>query len=379
MVAALMLVFGIVTWVAPAPVSGASVDQKPKQKKGGKKEPGRGPSKPVPAPKAAPVAGRSYDEIIAQNGPPRRRAWAPRPILASGNDALLGVVRGIVHTSVDGGTTWKVLGSIGVSGDEAVAFGFDGNGVWTCVLRSGAVAVSRDGCVSWAPVADLSPLSDISGPRAVEAAGIGANGGWAVIRGWSEPFPTSALLVGDANGWRLGAHLNGPAIAAWRSDRMFAAILGTTVVVGGPDGSDASKMSTLSGASLNDITFSNPTQAWIAADGGLVIESRDGGRTWLPRPVLPGMDLDAIGSAPAGATWVVGRSGARESLCVNQPGRLEWKVALQSVAPLSRPFWHGSSEIVILDGAGAVWTAKDVAGPWRKRGSLAPSSPGMPS
>lgn len=368
----LLIVTGFVLWT-PAHAYRDS-EQKPKAKKsdsGGKK--GGGP-KASAAPPSAPVNGRSYEDIIAQSGPARRRAWAARPIVGASEKLLVAVVRGQAFTSADGGSTWQGRGQVGSKGDEAVAVGARAGGVWTCVLRSGIVAESRDGGQTWTTTAELATLSEVSGPRAVEVAGVDLAGAWAVVRGWSEPLPSSALLVGDASGWRLGTKIAGAAVAAWRSDWVFAAIVGSTVILGSSNGEDHARGVTLSGASLNDIVFVSATQAWIAADSGLVIESRDGGRTWLPRPVLSGQDLDAIGPGDGGITWVVGRSGTRGNLSVNRQGRPEWTIALQAPAPLSRPVRYGSSDVVVLDGAGGVWAARSLAGPWSKRGNLDQSS-----
>lgn len=371
MVAALAVLFA-----APAGAEGPETVQKPKAKKannkGGQKQ--GGPKAPD-APRVAPVTGRSYADIVAQSGPARRRAWAPRPIVGVSGQLLVAVVRGRAMTSGDGGATWLQQGPVGSNGDEAVAVGVGPGGTWTCVLRSGIVAESRDSAQTWTTTADLAPMSDILGPRAVEVAGVSAAGAWAVIRGWNEPLPSSALLVGDSTGWKLGTRIAGAAIAAWRSDRIFAAIVGSTVILGGANGEDHARGATLSGASLNDIAFASATQAWIAADGGLVIESRDGGQTWLPRPVLAGQDLDAIGPADGGLTWVVGHAGARGNLSVNQSGRPDWKIALQAPAPLSRPVWTNPGEVLVLDGVGAVWAAKSLTGPWSKRGNLSGVGP----
>lgn len=355
----------------PAGAEGLEALQKPKAKKAnGKGDQKQGGPKAPEVPRVAPVTGRSYADIVAQSGPARRRAWSPRPIVGVSGQLLVAVVSGRAMTSGDGGATWLQQGPVGNIGDEALAVGVGPGGAWTCVLRSGIVAESRDGARTWTTTADLAPMSDISGPRAVEVAGVSAAGAWAVIRGWSEPLPSSALLVGDSTGWRLGARIAGAAVAAWRSDRLFAAIVGSTVILGGANGEDNARGATLSGASLNDIAFASSTQAWIAADGGLVIESRDGGQTWLPRPVLAGQDLDAIGPADGGLTWVVGHAGNRGNLSVNQLGRPEWKIALQAPAPLSRPVWTSPGEVLVLDGVGAVWVAKSLTGPWSKRGSL---------
>ena len=347
----------------------ASRDAEQKPKKSEKGNPKKGGPKPAAAPRAA-VTGRSYDDIVAQSGPARRRAWSPRPIVGVSAGLLVAVVRGQIATSIDGGAKWRNGGAIGGVGDEAVAVGVGPGGAWTCVLRSGRVTESRDNGLTWTTSAELAPISDVAGPRAVEVAGVTSTGSWAVIRGWSEPLPSSALLVGDATGWKLGARIAGAAVAAWRSDQIFAAIVGSTVLLGSANGEDHARGATLSGASLNDIAFASATQAWIAADGGLVIESRDGGRTWLPRPVLAGQDLDAIGPGTRGLTWVVGHSGARGNLAVNVAGQLEWKIALQAPAPLSRPVWIDAKEVLVLDGVGSIWVAKELTGPWTRRGGL---------
>jgi len=86
----LFTVTGCVHWT-PA-LAYRDSDQKPKTKKsdsGGKK--GGGP-KASAAPQNAPVNGRSYDDIIAQSGPARRRAWAPRPIIGASDRLLVAVV-----------------------------------------------------------------------------------------------------------------------------------------------------------------------------------------------------------------------------------------------------------------------------------------------
>lgn len=351
-------------------VTGAAAEQKPKAKKvdGGKPKQG-GPKAPAP-PKSAPVTGRSYADIVAQSGPVRRRAWTPRPVVGVMGKQILAIVRGRAYVSTTGGSTWSPAGLAGLDGDEAVALGSTDGQALTCILRSGWVVESRDAGVTWTRRTELAPISEITGPRAVEVAGVGPLGAWAIVRGYSEPLPSSALMVTDANGWRLGTKIAGAAVAGWRSREHFAAIVGSTVILAGADGEDQARGATLSGASLNDIAFATSSTAWIAADSGLVIESNDGGRTWLPRPVLAGQDLDVIGSTDGGVNWVVGHAGARGNLAVNLAGKPEWKVSLQAVAPLSRPVRSSDGEFVVLDGAGVVWSARDLAGPWARRGAL---------
>lgn len=368
----LLVLLCVAGFLTSSAVVAAGFEQNGKGKKADGQNPKQGgPKAPVKsAPSPAPVTGRSYADIVAQSGPARRRAWAPRPVLGTDGRQVVGVVRGRVHTSSDSGATWTTRGNVGANGDEAVALGLIETGVWACVLRSGAVFESRDNGTSWTLIAELAQLSEIKGPRAVEVAVIGPSCAWAIVRGYSDPLPSSALIVWEANAWKLGTSIPGAAVAGWLSEQQFAAIVGSTVILGGRNGDSQARGATLSGASLNDIAFASASQAWIAADSGLVVESKDGGKTWLPRPVLAGQDLDVIGSVPGGITWVVGHAGPRGYLAVNREGRSDWKITLQAPAPLSRPVRANDVETLVIDWTGVVWVAQDPSGPWTKRGSL---------
>ena len=100
-----------------------------------------------------------------------------------------------------------------------------------------------------------------------------------------------------------------------------------------------------------------------------MLETRDGGGEWLPRPVATAAAIDAVGAWDGDRAWAIGQEGARDALFVTVDGGVTWRRALDAPAPLSEPAGRGGS-LWLVDGAGRVWTAPAPAGPWRETGAI---------
>jgi photosystem II stability/assembly factor-like uncharacterized protein len=306
---------------------------------------------------APPAETRTYDSIVT------RRAEAPtptaaRPLLVVGGRRAFAVVGGVVYATDDAGATWERRGSTGGDAVAAAAIGDE----WRCLLRTGQVVSSRDGGRSWTRAADLATLAD-SGSR-VAAGGFGPDGeGWAALDG-ARP----ALVASVGGAWRRIEGPRGRIIAGWRSGGALVALAGGEVYRGAADGPGLLRVATLQGATLADVAFADEQRGWIATAEGLVLETNDGGTTWLPRPVAGAPSLEAVGLADR-CFWVLGRADRSGALYVSGDGGVRWRSALVADAPLSRPVRLGDA-VWLVDGAGALWSATAVDGTWRRVGAL---------
>ncbi len=306
---------------------------------------------------AAP-SSRSYDSLVATR-PDAATPATPRPVVVATSTEALSIVDGAVFGSTDGGATWAHRGSVG--GDAMNAMCIDG--VWRCLLKTGRVLASSDGGRTWSGIVDLGSVA-ATGALAVCGGFSPAGEAWAAFEGSK---PVVAVASGDAIAMATG--LRTPISSGWRGPTMLVATSNGTVYRGPSAGGALEKVVSLQGATLNDISFADEQRGWIATGEGLVLETNDGGTTWLARPVAGASALDAVGLTED-AFWVVGRAQSVGVLYVSVDHGVRWKNVLKGPAPLSRPVSIGTADWLV-DASGGVWKAATVAGPWRRVGALA--------
>lgn len=310
-----------------------------------------------------PATTRTYESIVGRR--PRPVGFVARPVLLAGAGALVAVAGGAVSASPDGGEHWERRGSLpGPSPvpEAAVAAAARADGVWWCLCRSGRVYESRDGGWNWTATDDLAGVGRDPG-RSVACGALAGDGtGWAALDG-----PMGTIVAAEGGRWRRVDALRAVVTSGWRDAEGLLLLAGSDVMRWGTD-ARFSRVASLRGAALNGVVFADAERGWIAADQGLVLETRDGGKTWLSRPVAGTSTLEAIGAAGA-ALWAVGTDGADGVLYVSTDDGRVWRRMLAAAPPLAAPIAVAGTWVAV-DGAGGVWRAGALDGAWRRVGSL---------
>lgn len=309
--------------------------------------------------KADPPATQSYESILGTRSVPPRAATL-RPIVAGGSTTGFVVLAGTVTATEDGGATWSARGSLGGEAIAAIA----AQEGWRCVLRTGKVLCSTDGGRTWTTETDLVTVAGVSGASAV-CGGFTADGeAWAALDG-TRP----QLLVTASGAWKKTDGVRGVLASGWRSADTVVAIAGTgDVYRGGVGGEGLRRVASLQGPELTDVAFADGSLGWITTANGLVLETHDGGTTWLPRPVVGAPRLEGVG-LDGSIFWVVGHEPSTGSLWVSSNSGVTWRRAFTAAPPLSRPARVGSS-LLVVDGKGGLWTAATLDGAWRRTGAV---------
>lgn len=325
------------------------------------------------AERAPPPATRTYESLVAPKGA-RRAALPVRPVVAVGEGGRLLAVSGDrVWASANSGRSWSPRGALATAGG-AVALRSSGALGWRWLGRDGRVAASEDDGRTWTVAVDLAAASGLEGERAVAGGELGSDGGgWAVVRGAGGRGPASRLVVGSGGAWRPTATVPGAVDAAWAGGGRVVAIAGSDVYRAAVGAEAFERIAALQGATLNAVAFADTDHGWIAAAEGLVIETNDGGATWLPRPVAGSLALEAIGAWTSEVGWAIGSDGARDALFATRDGGVTWRRVFEAPSPLSEPV-AGGGAVWLLDGRGALWSAPALGGPWRAAGALDPSA-----
>jgi photosystem II stability/assembly factor-like uncharacterized protein len=292
---------------------------------------------------------------------PRNRpaGSVPRPILIARASGALAVLDGRAFASDDGGATWAERSRLG---GEAVAATLVGD-EWRCVLRTGRAVASRDGGRSWTETADLAAVAGAPGATVLAAGYDAAGEAWAAL---DAPIPV--VLATDGGAWHRVDGVRGKVGLGFRSADVLVAVAGGEVYRGAPGDAALKRVAALQGPALTDVAFANSDLGWIATANGLVLETHDGGTTWLARPVAGSPSLEAVG-IDGPTFWVVGRADATGALYVSSDAGVRWRAAFTGPAPLSRPRRLGAA-VWVLDGAGGLWSAPVLDGTWRRAGAI---------
>lgn len=313
---------------------------------------GRAVDARAPVQNAPSPASRSYDSLVATR-PDAATPDSERPIVIVTQAETLCVFRGSVFSTNDAGKDWTRRGAVtGTALSAAVV----PNGI-RCLLKSGLVAESEDGGRTWKTVLDLAPSSDST----VVCGGFSPTGEpWASVEA-----PKVGVALGIGSAVELAEGPRARIGSAWRGTDLFVATSRGDVYRGPADGTELKRVVSLQGATLNDIAFADDARGWIATGEGLVLETNDGGTTWLPRPVAGASALDAVGLSGT-AFWVVGRAQSDGVVFVSTDHGVRWRNVLKAPAPISRPVAVGAGGFVCVDGAGGVWIAPALDGDWKR-------------
>jgi photosystem II stability/assembly factor-like uncharacterized protein len=59
---------------------------------------------------------------------------------------------------------------------------------------------------------------------------------------------------------------------------------------------------------LFGVRFLNENEGWIAGEGGLILRTTDGGKTWTEN-IVGNQNFFGMASAPTGGLWAIGAKG----------------------------------------------------------------------
>jgi photosystem II stability/assembly factor-like uncharacterized protein len=226
--------------------------------------------------------------------------------------------RGAIWHTADGGSTWQLQPSGTKCNLESVHF-VDANSGWAVggsirpytYQTAGVVLRTRDGGKHWTSVPGLTL------PRLRKVKFFSPTQGWAVGLP-SAMYPSGIFQTIDGGrSWRPVA---GPAIAPWSCSDFLdgqsgavAGPLGTMASIGSRGASPARGPNIgLRGAA--DLRLDAHGGGWLAGDGGLLLRTEDGGRSWqLPASPVPAAiraEFDLAGVAVHGPhVWAIGSPG----------------------------------------------------------------------
>ncbi|MBI2826241.1 MAG: hypothetical protein HYX69_16290 [Planctomycetia bacterium] len=225
--------------------------------------------------------------------------------------------RGIIWHTADGGQSWQLQESGVDARLESVHFvdgqaGWIGGGFQRPYVRgtSGVLLRTGDGGHTWG--ADQSLLV----PAVKYVRFFGAAQGWVVAEP-SPLFPTGILHTGDAG--RTWTPLAGRTVTAWGVADFHDPLAGA---VAGPHGARASvrergldewQQPEFGLREPRAMRITSASDGWMVGDGGLVLTTRDGGRSWRPpQTPLVADDFDFRAVAARGRrSWIAGSPGSR--------------------------------------------------------------------
>lgn len=307
------------------------------------------------------LSGKS--EVVAE--------WQARPFLVAADSTLVAVLRGEVFSSQDGGRTWARRGALAVGGwaarCEAVAVGVVDRTRWRVLARSGQLIETTDAGASWSVSSELKRISGLETGVAVTGRLGGEGVEWAALEvpGGS----TTAVLVRDGAEWSVIASLPVRSQALWRDHTGWVLLAGGEVYRAAPDGSHGTKLAGLEGARLNALAFADGQMGWIAASDGLIICTRDGGHTWLARPVAAGVTFEGLSFVDTSTGLAIGARGSTAVVLGTRDGGVTWRQYASGAAPMSLPALSPGGQVWVIDAAGTVFGGS-VTGPLSKVGVL---------
>jgi photosystem II stability/assembly factor-like uncharacterized protein len=199
---------------------------------------------------------------------------------------------GTVLRTEDGGTTWERT-SVGEQSLDSVSFADTLHG-WI-VGQNGFIAATDDGGRSWYRQAISSPMFEFAWLLATQF--VDLDRGWAVGR--------AILATSDG---------------------------GRTWVDTQADNTDSDNRELLFFRFLNSAFFVDSKHGWIAADGGLIFVTGDGGASWRLQHTPSDNNLNSIYFADLKHGWAVGDMGA---ILWTNNGGAKWAIQRYETAGLT--------------------------------------------
>jgi photosystem II stability/assembly factor-like uncharacterized protein len=257
----------------------------------------------------------------------RREGWA-----------VEGRTSKLLHVQITSSRTEEILVSdLGDATITALYCTKDRPDLWIGA-SDGTLAVTVNGGKTWRPIRVAH--------RLIEAFDLRGDHGWAV-------GDRGMVLETDNGGtsWRqIDADTSSDLLSVRILDDARAVAVGTEgVSLALPQG-ESREVS----AAFKDVTYSGPQHVWILAEGGLLLESMDGGRTFVPH-ALPSKELaveiwfsderigwvgtktgNVLRTSDGGLTWHAIAALPATAEISGEPGQDGWLVGAGVIARLSR-------------------------------------------
>lgn len=246
----------------------------------------------------------------------------------SGNKVAVGKF-GLIFSTQDGGKTWQRRPSGTAKALAAVSFADPGHGV--IVGSGGTVLASNDGGGTWRPLSSgtKDQLLSVHALSTARAFAVGAFG--------------TVLSTSDGG-------------QAWSKHELkWDSLIERMIKEGG-----------YIEPNLNAVYFSSPQNGWIVGEFGLVLHTKDGGKSWVSQRY--GSDLPqlyAVEFLDDRRGWALGQAG---SLIETRDGGQRWSpVALETKRDLYDMSLEGERGMIVGDSV--VLVSRDGGSSWKSRSS----------
>ncbi len=212
-------------------------------------------------------------------------------VMLNETEGYIGGSSGVVHHTVNGGTTWTMGTTFLPSTIRSIDASPDGT--VHCVGDSGWV-----GNVTSSGVTNTSKLVNSN----LYAVSFPING-----EGWLCGGSIIRHYISDAWGADLNATLGG-----WNGifflNQNYGWVVGDSGhIIHTSNGHDFTTQRTAgSGNTLNDVSFATTTDGWAVGTGGTILHTTNGGTTWDPQSSGTTSTLTAIYAVSATDAWAVG-------------------------------------------------------------------------
>jgi len=233
--------------------------------------------------------------------------------------------KGDLMETANGGLDWTVkVGGLTTSGYYSMLPRFqfvDAKKGWL-LAADGRIYLTDDGGLSW-----LTPLQS-SGRSITAFHFIDAANGFALASEYQQSQPRQLLLATTDGGksWTQQATLDGRYNDLKFSNPLKGTLVGNggAVVVTTDGGKTFTGRFSGTSAAINQLAFSDADTLWAVGDAGLLMSSKDGGASWTIQASvsLPMTGLRAIRFLTAQQGWAVGDSG---TVLMTTDGGATWK------------------------------------------------------
>lgn len=240
---------------------------------------------------------------------------------------------GLVLSTTDGGSTWCSQTSGTTDDLESVKF-VDNQHGWAVGFENGTILSTRNGGATWQRQSsggqeglDSITFVDslhgwIVGQHGVILATLDGGLNWRPGTINSQLFKSAWLMsthfVDTQHGWAVGKAL------------LATSDGGTTWVDTQANNLDSTNRGILFFTYLNSVYFIDTQHGWIAADGGLILVTTDGGTSWLPQRNSGGTNLSSVYFIDLKHGWAIGNIG---TILGTTDGGITWAVQNSRTGP----------------------------------------------